>query len=1144
MADSILINETAYKSDVAVYYVNVDNNYKPHLSAAPVDANGQAPRYVVNNVTYWNTEDTSINSDGATKQIFFPPYESSLALGDWGRTPTDALNWHQFLAHLRFKKHTYPSATSNGSLVTTVVYKLFGTRILVDAYEHNVGNDEFGYDIPIGFDPNTYYTTDHNFSYVNQDGSDPGTSVLSMPNIVITSHLQTPWVLQFDELNGLALRFLAFGTNVTFANGMIQTSEGESLDVNSDIVFERLIPHPNDRTKWLSVNDAYYGYAFSGLTYGDENIIKYPDLYSYDMANRQYSPRYAMSGGNSKWLFDNMWISSSGYLGMYMSPSIRFLNSTIRSDFTLSTYRNTYDSISFENCILVCRDDGFEDFGSNIHKEIQPYTIDGSVVCWNSRNAGDPSGTFIKTFNNVQTGYKRGVFVSEVQDAPPDLPPPASVFTSAVADLGSDLSRISYLHEDFSGITLTSENLTINEWSKFRGISYDGATLDDEVQSNSYVIDYVVSQLTDSVAEQYVVDKIYLNVTNRIPKASSTQTFQYRAASIYIDGYYSFENLWYTVDDSTAATCKNFVVRDGVGALYFPTYFPEFFDISLTSYEQYPSIPFNATVYDGTYSGFVSSFSPSVYNWGFDKVGNANVSYTSASTSATTPMTISTLGSYNSYCYVVSNKGFYSCRSKDVLSFVQYGEPAFSVVLLNTDGTYVTNVYAGRDYLLSATNTSVYSDETIKRFLVLYGNNTPYSSTNPNTSVAVWSTDRASNESNIGQFVTSGNSLTSTIRFNDSFGWANIDCLAFGFDGSYLKSSLTKFVEVKEDVYFVDLSLEYENSKEQTLNSFFSDDFETGSFQTGWSNNFTTFYNLKDMWGDFVAYSPTNKTVQLFNKSISGDFDVKFSIVRDVTTQASTFVVSFSDGSKLDIIWDSIAKTISIFKSSVLVISKSLYDYVNDLRCPNSIRSIDFHIERVGGVVSVSYILADGWSSFSTLGYMGSDCTLSYTGSTGMGLGYFNGESDSGFPIIDGTTEDYPLTFSQFRTRLNSTGMLYDKYYCRGYRLVNSNESITVGKNTTILAWSSLSDPIKYGPWVLAFAAGSNTVVDFTKARMRDGIIYNTTTLGKLTLGTVFDVFAVWSGIPTDIKQKADYWKGSRHKLSKIVGSTIKTIME
>ena len=1125
-------NDT-FKTGISVFYVDVSNDYHPKLQAKSAGSNGFAPSYVVGTTTYTDTQSTMINSDGQAKRIYFPPFESGLGKLDFGTTPQDPLNWHQFLAHLRFARFSYPSGGSPIDavvLTTTIIYKLVGNRVLVDEYEHEVGNAEFGYDIPIGFDPgNLDQDVKYNFNYYFRPGySQQHTNIpqppYAMPQIIITSTNPNPWSLQFNDLNGLSLRFLTYATTLFIANGMIQTVEGVALDQNSDIVFERLIPDPNEK-RWISVNDEYYKYTFGGLVYGDGNLSKYPWLSTMDTAT-VVSSYYADSYYAPKIFLDNMWISSSGYIGMYMYNSVTVNNSSFRADYTFSTFKNQSCKIEFSNSIVVARDDAFEDFAGNVSKTIKPYSIDGCVVCWKSAISCDQSQSYVSYWGVNQFNYKRGVFVNDVQEWPVENPPPASVFTSAVSELAVDVDRISYLNGDFSDITLSAGNLPAIQMSKILGISLKLGEFWYGSSLKSVNIDYAVNFTNSDIGKRYTPTDYYL----------CTDTGYEDRIYLYdwhiLD--YQFNNIWYKLTDVVS---QYPIVRDGIGALYFPPFYPESFSISIESSEGNFGDPVAVAVGDGKATDFVNLYSPSLFDWSFYKRDDYYVEELKTIDNPVS-VTVAEIGSYDVFGKVVSNKGFYSCTSPSLLSYRCGGQGTFDITVVDSDGSVPDVYYAGRPYSFSATNTSIVSSKTINKFYVEYGNNTIVGSDNMN------SIGNSFINSDIGDFSTSGNSFVRPVLFNDVYGWTSFNALAFGYDGSYVLNSVKCFVGKKEDVYYVDLSQEYEDTKTVYHNTLFSDYFENDLLAVGWGTAFKNSFTLTNMWGDGVAVTQSPGYIKMFDYSLSNNFDIEFSLVRNSDTQIPVFKIVDSVGGFVTVYWNYINKTLTFNNNGTLLIV-SLDGYPSRLDCSESLRYLSVRLFCVNGVVKVMYKLLDGdWSSETILNVLIGDIDLYIDAKPLVGIGYFKGTSDYGFGIVNGQDPEYALTFTEFRNRINVTSLLYDKYLCRGYRLVSKSQIIDVDKNITIDAWNSSSDPITYGPWILAFDDDKNTKPNFTNALLKNGVVYNTKSLGAIILGSVFDMFIVWSGVAKCVTQKYRHWNGSRYETSNLIGSTFNRIVK
>jgi hypothetical protein len=1122
---------------IAVIYVNLDNDYRPSLSATT--SADYTPNVTVYDIMGHSRQVPIVyGSISATigpynEMVYFPPWTDSYTNGT---TVDSALNWHQFLGHLRQNRYAFTGAKDE---VTDVVYKIFGSRTTTDEYDGLIGNSSFGFDIFVGFEPSidvskqprygfTYPRYSFSYSahiYFDETGNERTISTdLELRSITFTNLHGEPYRLNIAHINGNSARFV-LGTPTTFyvTNGMIQTSEGADLSENSDIVFERFFL--GGGYKWKSVNDLYYGYDYPTnndpihpLSYYSDDITNATDMATYIT---KYKPMYLNDYSYTRTRYkvatylNNMWISSSGFIGFYLNDYVGVYNTTLRADWHLQTFKSKNSVIEVVNSFVVVRDNAFEDINTitndaanNITdelKHIKPFKFNTCTVCWPNLLVADKELAFVSQDINVQYDYKRGVFVNATQSdfGAPASPP--SIMTSAVGEI--ELSALNYLNDDFIGVTVLGDDMDNRAKSLIRAWTSIGKW-----------------------SPPNFIYKSTNNVSSILPEYGGYN----------IDVMNMLDNVWLNVTDSGEIGTK-IIVRDGIGALYFPTYHDKAYkyttdptNIRNVEFEIGDSATF--TIVDDQETDFWDTYLPSNVNWTL--ISTPTNTFISEDDSTATHSTVfNDAGCYDVWSGVYSHFGFYGYKLVTRELITVTSDTDFDFVLVNmTDDTTPDTFYAGRQYRMKFTNTSVDSGPTIKSLYVKYGENGDIGS------AGVYSETTAIN-SNL-PFASTGGTYYKTISFDEPYGFSTVTAIATTISLHNIIKTKRVFVDVKEDVYFVDLSLEYEVSGSWVnMNTLFQDDFENG-LKVGWSSIFNASTESKLMWSeDMVAVSKTGvDTVKLFDTRIGNDCELEFSFVRTAKTDKSVF--ELTDGTKsFKISWDYI--------NEMFVINGAAYRYTfpKSLDCSNSLRSIHFKVMSTGSVITVEYKYnGDGeWLPASTSNFtFTSTLQLNVTYSTTVGIGYFKGQSSYGFSITNGTTEDYPFTYQQFRARINTTAippaLKYDIYKCRGYREVLSE--VKAVEKVTIDAW----DLSKYGPWVMSFKLQQSpyNTHSFTNALLKNGVIYLVNdNHGILFIGNAYDMFISWkSSAAGNVKfrqiiQSDTNWKNSKYQTSKLIGCTI-----
>lgn len=1141
------------------YYVDVSNSFNPHLSATAL-----SPTYVMDSgVSITTTNQTMIGSN----VVYFPPFEyvyiNTSIIGlqhrEIGLTENDCLNWHQFLAHMRFKRFDWktPITMSDfrnqhvglSAVPTTIIYKLKGERILIDAEEHYVGNSTIGYDIQMGFDTGvniiankpycfSYKLPPHQISMVG--GSDdvgehdiplehgatlPSAFGPSMYGMLITNQGSDPYKLNFKNLNGNSLRFLA-GThiNLYFMNGMIQTSEGVSLNENSDIVFERMFVNKFSG-EWNSLNDIFYGVNGKNI----KNYYWTDDVYLSSLMLNQF---YYVGNNNSSYGYnvtlDNMWINASGYIGNILNRNFNVYNSTLRADYTLLTFKQYDCDINIVNSLVVTRDNAFENIGDPSTQK-KPLQIFNCTVCWGNMIAADPTKSFVLNSDNIQYNYKRGVFVSDIQDYPPDMPPPRSIMTSAVELITKD--RLSYFHPDFSGISISVKNSNQTSTNILTGLPWANGT-------------YVQSR----------PDYLTLEYNTGHPGLGVDHVVEYSNVAIGVSVYgwvQGLQNVWWDVD-ADGIIGNSTVVRDGIGALYFDTFNNKSYNWISDETNVSPGDSVSFDIIDGDVTDFVNVYNPLEYVWNFSDT-TKNIITTATSVSHEFQYS----GVYDVGVDVKSYHGFYYVTDKKNSVIRVTSVPLFDFVVVNMDGSTPTNYYAGRQYLLSATNITDVGVYSITDIEYKYGENLDgdlfynNSFTTP-VDLTLMESERYPScmrkrvvfNANSNTFAFGGNKYTTPIVFPHPIGWSNFAMAAHSIDGSYALLTKQYFIEIKEDVYYVDLSIEYENQDHWLTNTTgFIDTFENGVFNPGWSTNFSNGMTIVDMWGDKSATQIVgSQTIKMFDEVISSDFDVEFSLVR--TDPNTSPMVSFvCSNNTMSIVWDYKNSSIRITGTRVddanTVIQYIKHGFAYDLRCDNSLKSVVFKVNGTSKTIMYKFNNEGEWidSGYITQ-QMGSISAINCMLGSYIGIGYFMGTASSGFFITNGTTEDYPLTFTQFATRVNSTALAYDKYLCKNYRKLLPTQNLNVIVPVTITHWLSST---MIGPWVLQFEKRTSPKIttSLELAMLKNGVIYNSDSTGVLKIGKTYDMYIVWNGTQKLI-QIPEKWKASKYSVSNVIGSTIK----
>jgi hypothetical protein len=398
-------------------------------------------------------------------------------------------------------------------------------------------------------------------------------------------------------------------------------------------------------------------------------------------------------------------------------------------------------------------------------------------------------------------------------------------------------------------------------------------------------------------------------------------------------------------------------------------------------------------------------------------------------------------------------------------------------------------------------------------------------------------------ESNVGDFMYGGGVYSRAIKFPHPIGTSNISVAVQSMDGKHIAKSTTVFVDIQEDVYYVDLDVEYEDTVGSITNtSYFYDNFETDTFNSGWSTIFKANTQIRKMWGnDYVAEPLSNvERTLLGTVDVPVGYTVEWLFVRD--DKSSDATIRFVGDRQLEITWSYINKAVSID------IDNARYTTVNhpsnasqDLRCDGSIKSIAFKLTNT--TLYIKFNNVGDWVSVATFVSLGDLTDMTLQAQTGVGFGYFYADAVSGLPDTYGSSQDHPLTYTQFKNRVNNNISVnaYDKYKCKGYRQVPDRDFFDVQVPITIEGWGDLGST-----WCLAFNpyGTSGIAQDFSLAMLRNGVIYNMKKSGRLLLVNTLDMFIVWNmSVGTKrVYQHPLKWKSSPYYVSNLVGTTIKIV--
>ena len=175
-----------------------------------------------------------------------------------------------------------------------------------------------------------------------------------------------------------------------------------------------------------------------------------------------------------------------------------------------------------------------------------------------------------------------------------------------------------------------------------------------------------------------------------------------------------------------------------------------------------------------------------------------------------------------------------------------------------------------------------------------------------------------------------------------------------------------------QDVYYVDLSLDYKNSSDgwMTLDTGIYDTFESGSFDSNWGSLVSSNCTITTMYNQKVAVDSdaTQSPIFALTNPIGGDIDLSFSFVRTSRTEKPEFrLVAYGTSTTIfKVVWDyelSIINVSSEEKTYKFKYNTTPLGYVNDLRCSNSLRELNI---RITGNTSesewtFSYKLKDDW---------------------------------------------------------------------------------------------------------------------------------------------------------------------------------------
>lgn len=553
-------------------------------------------------------------------------------------------------------------------------------------------------------------------------------------------------------------------------------------------------------------------------------------------------------------------------------------------------------------------------------------------------------------------------------------------------------------------------------------------------------------------------------------------------------------------------------VRDGVGALYFPEMLAPV--ILASDYFVYIDDIVNFSIEDPTYD---TTYKPSSYDW-YEDTNPPSPSFGDTDTAS---LTVDITGIIPITLMVGSHNNWYTVEgSTNIRSVIDQ-----STITLNLETLNSSNV----DTLTFTINDNV------------------------NIHVDV---SPLSNVSYVDILV-DGSWISLSLKnlyypyVYTNIGNQNIICKVTLTDGMTMYTSKTINIDDDEySTYYVDLSVDYENTQKFKLKYVIYDNFEDLSIDTTFSSAFRNNYSVKYMYDENVASQTainTEITSNITNGILNGNFNIDWVFVRDTIPSKPSLIISIDN---VDYIakWDYIRNLLIIERGSSTVCNINYGLFSPDLTCSNALHKLYCRFEMVDGVLSIMYSVDNG-KTYITQKVRDDlqsfiNARVNAKADSESGYGHILIEADNvsdtfgnGNSLIKGS-ELYPYTYPEMVLRVteNGDGLFGDIYKCRAWRETSTQLLCDVSKQFHIDVW----DALKYGPWMIRFKKCS---ASFKGLILSNGIIYNipTNSSKNLSITTTYNMFITWNGSGSIILDKFYNRYTGKDKRVDIIGSTIKS---
>lgn len=1041
-------------------------------------------------------------------------------------TINDPLNWYQFLGSLADTHHPLDTYTAPDEY-DTVVYRLTGSRIIDGTDSLFISGN---YIINIGF--TAHDVVDH--PYVPPESHIKHHVITNWNDLSLTGDDPYRITCTADSHH---IRFRAYTTSVHFMNGMIQTGDGGTQ--GGSLLFERYI--------YNEIPSPYYG-----MKLPFEYITQYSNGYNYPTAKTYKSMDVNL------FEFDNMWITSNGGLNL-IGSCFNFYNSFVRSAHAVTIVKNISNSITFHNSIVGFHDYALQDeyssyMANNPNKQnvdtIRPINFGGGcAICQTEIGDCDPNKKFINTYGELLLEFQRGEFFDPYQTLSNlYATPPLSIATSAISSLGT--SNLNYINAPWNSLSAVSINTTAKFKSQYYGIS-----------------------------------KKKVTITSYQSKTTTTALFLQNSVGSTIC---TTSNAWFNSVNSDG-TVYTSVHRDGIGPLYFPSFGVDPVNsesvhgyINGQEYTPYISCDSNmleigdANTYYANDEAFKTHFNPSLYQYvattinglSGDGVHNTSIGTVSNSDVYISEDSLTVIG--NGPSNTIPNVYYHSFNrwyrrgvyAKTSVKYVVNASYAFYIKDLNgnTIDPTVGIMYAGRNYSIVITNTTVSTDTTPMCDSLLIEVN----KFNPSCEQIF--------TPSVGGIAYVGGTTTYSFTPLKPTRWTNIDIVIRNADGSYSTLSNRYNIQETNRIFYADISSDYESSDAVLdYNTRAYDTFANGVITyDGWVSSMTRHFAVNKINSDWSLVTTDNYDTQLTSLSATDAdtdpfvFDYKFSMVRSNISDVVYFIIKDPGNIwNINIAWEYLNSRITITKtgrnvpSTEYTIPYSSTGYAYDLRCDNSLRSIDFRITNENGNIDLYYGLGNTELvqvdfNLGTIGGLIANVWIKVLGSTyKSGFGYFDLNASYGFNMVRGT-EPYPMTFTQFRDFIINPKLVKygDIFKLRGYRSIPMDAFGPIQADD--LYFTDWNNAV-YGPWIFNFSDANKTnalstrakfTINLSKVSMYNGIIYNSYSkfyYGSLVIRKLYDVMLTWKvsgGANGDVVCAPTYRRDSKALTYNMYGST------